>query len=134
MTENDRFGFTEAQNEAERLVGDLEKMLDLAARAHTKALEVRSELESSWFDLTSLIQFIEAYSRDEYRETSEENVSIALAALVYFVEPFDEIPDELPEVGLLDDRGVIEQVAVSIRDDLERFRQWQKKQQTSSPG
>ncbi len=130
MTENDRFGFAEAQNEAERLVGNLEKMLDLAARAHTKALEVRSELESSWFDLTSLIQFIEACGRNEYRDASEEIVAMALAALVYFVEPYDEIPDELPEVGLLDDRGVIEQVAVSIRDDLERFRQWQKTRQT----
>lgn len=47
---------------------------------------------------------------------------IGTGAVVYFVNPFDAIPDILPAAGLLDDASVIGFVLASAKNDIEKFR------------
>lgn len=50
----------------------------------------------------------------------------AIAAIIYFVNPFDVIPDFIPVVGYVDDSTVIAFVINSIRKDLDDFLKWER--------
>ena len=50
------------------------------------------------------------------------------AALIYFLNPFDLIPDFLPTLGLVDDATLVALVVASISEDLARFREWEAEQ------
>jgi uncharacterized membrane protein YkvA (DUF1232 family) len=47
--------------------------------------------------------------------------AIVVAALVYFIVPFDAIPDLVPLVGYLDDFGVVAAVAKFMSDELRAY-------------
>jgi uncharacterized membrane protein YkvA (DUF1232 family) len=46
-------------------------------------------------------------------------------AIIYFVNPFDLIPDFIPVIGYLDDVAVIALAVASIHNDLDDFRAWE---------
>ena len=48
-------------------------------------------------------------------------IAAAAAALVYFINPLDLVPDFLPGVGLLDDATVVGLCLKMVRDDLKRY-------------
>jgi uncharacterized membrane protein YkvA (DUF1232 family) len=50
---------------------------------------------------------------------------MALAAVIYFLNPLDLIPDFIPGIGYLDDATVIAFVFSSIRKDLLKFLDWE---------
>jgi len=50
---------------------------------------------------------------------------MATAAIIYFVNPADVIPDVIPLVGYVDDAAVIAWVVAAIRADLDAFRRWE---------
>ena len=59
-------------------------------------------------------------------------VLLGTGAVIYFVNPFDAIPDILPAAGLLDDASVIGFVLASAKNDIEKFRN--HKADTTPPG
>jgi len=48
-----------------------------------------------------------------------------VAALIYFVTPFDLIPDSIPVLGLVDDAAVITCVARANLSVISSFRTWE---------
>ena len=48
-----------------------------------------------------------------------------IAVLIYFVSPIDILPDFLPIVGLTDDIALMLWLFSGIKDDIEKFRQWE---------
>jgi uncharacterized membrane protein YkvA (DUF1232 family) len=59
-----------------------------------------------------------------------------LGAILYFVLPFDLVPDFVVGVGLLDDLYVIRWVLSAIQDDLAEFLEWERERnlRDSIPG
>lgn len=51
---------------------------------------------------------------------------LVASAVVYFVTPADLIPDLLPGIGFMDDVAVVSAVVQAVRDELERFRTWER--------
>ena len=51
------------------------------------------------------------------------------AAIVYFVVPFDGVPDFLFGWGLVDDAAVISYVVAQLSSELEAFAVWQEAQE-----
>ncbi|MEM7362327.1 MAG: YkvA family protein, partial [Bacteroidota bacterium] len=43
-------------------------------------------------------------------------------ALIYFVNPFDAVPDLIPAAGLLDDATVIGFVIASVKQDIDNYK------------
>jgi hypothetical protein len=50
---------------------------------------------------------------------------MAVAAVIYFVSPFDLIPDAVPVLGLIDDASVIASVARANIAVISSFRKWE---------
>lgn len=69
-----------------------------------------------------------AYWRGEYRAISKKSLLAVVAGLLYFVSPFDAIPDWLLGVGMLDDIAVLTWVMKIVADELEGFRAWRTRQ------
>ena len=78
--------------------------------------------------LQRLIALLKAYVSGEYREVSTQTMVTVAAAIVYFVVPFDGIPDFLFGWGLVDDAAVISYVVAQLSSELEAFDAWQEAQ------
>ncbi|MBM4145504.1 MAG: DUF1232 domain-containing protein [Nitrospira sp.] len=76
------------------------------------------------YDLMSLIGLIKDWSTGSYTRVSKKTILLAFAALLYFLSPLDTIPDFLGAIGFADDAAVIIFVLNSIREEIDRYRQW----------
>lgn len=76
-------------------------------------------------DLLTLLSLLKAWVSGEYREVPWRSLLLSTGAVIYFVNPFDAIPDLLPVTGLLDDAAVTGFVLASIKEDIEKFRKSQ---------
>ena len=74
----------------------------------------------------TLGRLLRAYALGEYREIPWKSLLLIVAAIVYFINPIDIIPDLLPIVGLTDDFAVLFMVYKSIGTDIEKFLLWEK--------
>ena len=57
----------------------------------------------------------------------------SVAALIYFLNPVDLIPDALIGIGFIDDVAVIGAVVNAIRKDLDGFVSWERQLPDGDP-
>ena len=101
----------------------LTKAVSKMGRAENGPLsEVKEQLQR-------LIALLKAYVFGDYRDVSTHTMVTVAAAIVYFVVPFDGIPDFLFGWGLIDDAAVISYVVAQLSIELEAFAAWQEAQQ-----
>lgn len=81
--------------------------------------QVRQQLDTSG-------RLIKAVARRTYTPQSWQPVVTLIAAALYFVNPFDLIPDALLGAGLLDDLSVLMWVFRSAATELAQFEQWER--------
>jgi uncharacterized membrane protein YkvA (DUF1232 family) len=74
----------------------------------------------------TLGRLLRAYAMGEYREIPWKSLLLVVAAIVYFINPIDFIPDLMPLVGLTDDFAVLFLVYKSIGADIDKFLDWEK--------
>lgn len=67
-----------------------------------------------------------AYVSGKYRSIPWKAVMTILAAIIYFLNPFDLIPDFIPVMGLTDDFGVLVWVYNSVNAEIDKFLTWEK--------
>lgn len=120
--------FKKAQREAEEIAKDPKRTRPLLreAQAHAAGLGASGAF-SGWIDdLTTLIRLVQAWTDGRYKRVPWATIVAAVAAIIYFVNPADLIPDVIPLVGYVDDGVVIAWVVESIRADLDSFRRWER--------
>jgi uncharacterized membrane protein YkvA (DUF1232 family) len=126
--------FERARKSAEETLRDPEKIrhvIDTALHMIGSA-----GASSPFHELTdkfqAIVRLVRAYVNREYRVVPWQTVILAVAALIYFVNPFDAIADFIPVIGFIDDAAVLTAVLASINHDLTAFLEWEKiKAQTS---
>lgn len=116
-----RYIFRAAQR-AKNILSDESTVRDLIGSASAKIESGGSRLTSMKNDLGTLLELLKAWINGDYRELPWTSLLMVTGAVIYFVNPFDAIPDILPASGLLDDAGVIGFVLASMKSDIERFR------------
>jgi uncharacterized membrane protein YkvA (DUF1232 family) len=116
-------GFKKALRQARALINESEKLNQLLNDAYQKAKNYKQKIDSVWEETIELIELIKAYTKGEYRNISWKAIIYALAAVVYFVNPLDMIPDFIFGIGFLDDATIIAFVANAIREELKRFKE-----------
>lgn len=66
-------------------------------------------------------QLMKAYIAGTYKKLPAVTLVKMVAVLIYFISPFDFIPDVLPLVGFTDDLAVVLWVGKSIKKELDEF-------------
>ncbi len=122
MEEPLRFG--EMKMAAEELSAEEEKLHELLQEALDKAEKKKQKIRDFWDELILLIQMVRAYFKREYKEVPWKTIIYALAAIIYFLNPLDLIPDVFPALGFLDDATVVAFVLNAIQDDLAGFKSY----------
>ena len=82
--------------------------------------------------LSIVTRLLKAYASGDYRQLPWKTLIRIIAVLIYFVSPIDILPDFLPIVGLTDDIALMFWLFSGIKDDIEKFRQWEQTTASSS--
>jgi uncharacterized membrane protein YkvA (DUF1232 family) len=118
--------FRRAAIDAEAYARDPNRLRQLVEDAVGKIGVIpRGPFAETWPYLMAMIRLIRDFHRAEYRDISEQNLQIIIAAILYFVSPFDVIPDWVPVLGHIDDAFVIALALKSVRPDLNTFMAWE---------
>ena len=105
---------------------DPKRLRSLLIEAREKInLIPRGPYAETWPYLMAMIRLLAAYCQGEYDDVSAHNLEIIVAALVYFVSPFDVIPDSVPIFGHLDDALVVRLALKSVSSDLDTYMAWE---------
>jgi uncharacterized membrane protein YkvA (DUF1232 family) len=119
--------FQRAKIQAQGYAKDRKRVRQLIEEVIARAYKHRGQLHKIWDDLMSVTRMLKAWARGDYKSLSQKTVLIAIAAAIYFLNPFDLAPDFIPGVGYLDDATVIAFVLNSIRSDLGKFLEWENR-------
>lgn len=71
-------------------------------------------------------RLVKAYALGQYREVPWKTLLLIVAAIIYFVNPLDLVPDLLPLTGLTDDFAVLLWVYNSVGNEINKFLTWEK--------
>jgi uncharacterized membrane protein YkvA (DUF1232 family) len=86
---------------------------------------------TEWFyglqdSVIALVRMLKAWSKGEYKNISPTSIVAVVAAVLYFVNPFDLIPDFIPVIGQIDDILVLSYLVKLLNKEIERFMAWEK--------
>ncbi|MEO6693809.1 MAG: YkvA family protein [Ignavibacteria bacterium] len=70
------------------------------------------------------IDLIKDFKAKKYTRIPWRSITLIAAAILYFINPLDLIPDMLPLIGITDDALLFVAVFKSIQSDLEKYCQW----------
>ena len=107
---------------ASGILKDSKNVNELVDTATKEINSGKKRLRSTQSNLIILLSMLKAWVKGDYKEIPWMTLVLSTGALIYFVNPFDAVPDLVPAVGLLDDATVIGFVVASIKQDLDNFK------------
>ena len=105
----------ESPQHVQKLVGQAVQKLQTTGVDRFR--EMREQLELA-------IAMVRAWMSGDYDGVSRKTAIILIAALLYFVVPFDVVPDFLFSWGFIDDAAVLAYVFNQLREEIEAFRKF----------
>ena len=128
MMEDEPKRFQNYLRRADLLVNSRERLRDLATQAAGKLSGIASiRIDTVRDQLNLCIALVRSWMRGEYDGVSRQTIVAVTAALLYFVVPFDLIPDFLLGWGFVDDASVVGYVMATLAAEMDAFRQWQER-------
>lgn len=124
-----RVFFERAQATAKQAFSNPEKLNHLLNSAREKILKLRhdnKEFDQVIMKLGTTIRMIRAYKNKSYTQVPWKSILMLTAGLVYFIMPFDLVPDFLPALGILDDASILLWIFATLRKDIEKFEAWEE--------
>jgi len=121
--------FDRALNSAAHLSGNMGRITLLVGRLGKKMTHVnwnKVSVAAAKEKLSVFSRLASAYASGKYRAVPWKTVMTVLAAIIYFLNPLDLVPDFIPLMGLTDDFGVLVWVYNSIHGEINKFLEWEK--------
>lgn len=100
---------------------DLKDLIGREEEVIEKLKKVPGTFEKLVNRMKLLFGMLQDFWKGEYREVPWYTIAIAVAAVLYFINPFDIIFDIIPGAGYLDDAVVIGFVYKAIYEDLKTY-------------
>lgn len=123
---SNNFAYRKAKSLVSATVNSPKKLLTLANSAQTKISgRLKKSIQPLVVPIQDSFRLIRAYADGSYRQISLENFGLIVAAIIYFVMPFDALPDFIAGFGLTDDAAVLAWTFNKVTEELARFRQWE---------
>ncbi|MCA0173462.1 YkvA family protein [Bacillus sp. RAR_GA_16] len=119
--------FKRMTKKAVSVMKDKDQMQEISVESLKKGAlyKGRKGMDDMWVDVKTFSRLVQEVRKGRYRDISKKSVIMIVGALLYFVSPIDAVPDLLAGIGLLDDVAVIGFVAGQLRNELEKFREWE---------
>jgi len=111
--------------EAEKILNDPDKIERLLQKLEKK-LKLVPIAGSALCYIPLLISLVRMYAKKEYRDIPVSSITAIIAVLIYWLVPFDILPDFLPFVGHADDAAVITGALILIKSDLDDYIRWRR--------
>ena len=93
----------------------LQKVSELAEKSNLTVVKLLNHY------IILFSQLIKAYVQGSYKKLPAITLVKIAAVMVYFISPFDFIPDVLPFIGFTDDLALVLWVGKSIKSELDEF-------------
>jgi uncharacterized membrane protein YkvA (DUF1232 family) len=113
--------FRNSMKQAKETAGQVSEQ-EILQRAEAMVSEVRAQQVPAFVQqrLERLAAMIDMAKDEEWALASQERKNV-LAALAYFADPHDMIPDNIPVLGYIDDAIMIELVVSELKHEIEAF-------------
>ena len=135
MATTEKKPFERAKKKAESILKDPKKTKEIVDSAMNRAERAGTgkQFQEIAAKFQALLRLVRAYANREYRVIPWQTIILGVAALVYFVTPFDAIFDFIPIIGFADDVAILTAVFSSINHEIDRFIAWEKERASKAP-
>ena len=115
---------SEYGEKARKIINDPSLIEDTLNKAWNKAKSLDPALESLMTAISSFAELVKAYITGEYRDVELKTIILMLAGLLYFLNPFDLIPDFLPFLGFADDAALMLFLLTKVKSEIRKYNNW----------
>ncbi len=114
--------------EAEIILKDEDKLEKLFQKLEKKLKSVPT-IGEQLSHIPVFASMIKSYVKKEYTEVPVGTIIAMISAIVYFVSPFDIVPDFIPGAGLIDDAAVTLACLSLVDSDIKEYIEWRDAKQ-----
>lgn len=107
-------------------IKDKEKGDKLINDAIKKSKNNKSGFKEFKDDLNTLVRMFKSWKSGNYKNIPTKTIITIVAALLYFVNPFDVVPDFILYAGFIDDAMVLSFVIKSLKSEIDDFKRWEE--------
>lgn len=75
-----------------------------------------------------LTQILHDWRVGAYKTISYKNISISVFVLMYYVSPYDFVPDFIPFIGKKDDDFVLKKGLIYLDEEIKKYKNWKEQQ------
>lgn len=118
---------------ARRLIEHPEQLRPIVDDAFIKMRKHSDAIREIAADLQIILRLIKAWLAGGYKDISTKSIVILIGAILYFLNPFDAIPDTIPVLGYVDDVAVVGWIVKTLKDEIEKFRVWESARANPRP-
>lgn len=106
-------------------VSDIDKVLSEQDKINTKEDRLKKDKLFKLFDQVKLVmEMLKDFRAKKYTDIPWRTIGLLTAALLYFLNPFDIIPDFLPLLGYTEDAVAFLAIFKSLQTDLKNYCLW----------
>ncbi|HLF33445.1 MAG TPA: YkvA family protein [Cyclobacteriaceae bacterium] len=126
---NPEENFKEYIKDAEEKAGKADALKDIINNAFQKVMDINKsseQLSALTKKVLLFVKMIQSYISGDYQNIPLRTIVTIVASLLYFINPFDIIPDMIPGMGLLDDLAILMWVAGNVDKDIKDYEEFLK--------